>query len=117
MGREREQRSSYGGDDAIKLSDKVNDDNKDKALMARNMPFRASIDEIIEFFAGHGDIKEENVTVEEMNGRKTGSVLIVFESTEKAQAAKEALNGQELSGRSISIFDKDDSMMQKICRL
>jgi len=101
VGREREESggygggggNSYGGDDAVKLSDHCNDDNKAKALMMRNTPFRASIDEFVSFFDGHGDIKEENITIEEMNGRKTGSVLVVFENTEKAQAAKEALNG------------------------
>lgn len=90
----------YGGD-GVKLSDFCNADNKSKALLLRNAPFRASMDDYIQFFEGHGEIKEENITVEEMNGRKTGSVLIIFESEEKAQAAKDALNGGDLGGRSI----------------
>ena len=96
VGREREERGSggggsYGGDDAVKLSGILTDDTKPKALMMRGTPFRATIDEIIGFFDGHGEIKEESVTIEEMNGRRTGSVLVIFESAEKAQGAKEKL--------------------------
>ena len=108
---------SYGGDDAVKLSGILTDDTKEKALMMKGIPWRATIDEIIGFFDGHGEIKEENITIEEMNGRRTGSVLVIFESNEKAQAAKEALQKGDLGGRYILLFDENDSMMQRVCRL
>ena len=115
--KERGSSGSYGGDDAVKLSGILTDDTREKALMMRGTPFRATLDEIIGFFDGHGEIKEEGITIEEMNGRRTGSVLVIFESAEKAQAAKEALQKQDLGGRYIDLFDENDSMMQRICRL
>jgi len=102
---------SYGGDDAIKLSGILTDDTKEKALMMKGIPWKATIDEIIGFFDGHGELKEEGITIEEMNGRRTGSVLVIFESEDKAQAAKEALQKQDLGGRYIDLFDQHDSMM------
>ena len=123
VGRERETSSfggggggSYGGDDAVKLSDHVNSENRSKALMMRGIPFRSTVDEIIGFFDGF-EVKEEGITIEEMNGRRTGSVLVIFENTEKAQEAKEKLQKADLGGRYIDLFDENDSMMQRICRL
>jgi RNA recognition motif-containing protein len=85
--------------------------------MIRGIPFRATMDDILSFFEGHGSLKEENITIEEMNGRKTGSCLIVFENCDQAQAAKEAKQKGDMGGRCIDCFDENDSMMQRICRL
>lgn len=101
----------------MKLSDHVNDDNRARSLLIRGIPYRATHAEILEFFNGHGSLKEENLTIEEMNGRRTGSCLVVFENTDQAQGAKEALQKQEIGGRYIDIFDEGDSLMQRICRL
>ena len=76
--------ASYGGEGGVKLSDHVTDENKSKALMMRGIPFRSTMDEIIGFFDGHGTLTEDKITIEEMNGRRTGSVLVVFENTDKA---------------------------------
>ena len=109
--------NNYGGEGAVKLSDHVNDGNRTRALVCRGVPYRATHDEILEFFNGHGSLKEENLTIEEMNGRRTGSCLVVFENSEQAQGAKQALQKQEIGGRYIDIFDENDSFMQRICRL
>jgi hypothetical protein len=107
----------YGGEGGVKLSDFVNGKNRDRALMMRGTPFRATMDELIGFFDGHGTIKEENITIEEMNGRRTGSVLVIFETSDHAQAAKDAKQKGDLGGRYIDLFDENDSMMQRVCRL
>ena len=42
----------------MSLNGKVNDANKDRALVLRGMPYRVKLDEIIEFFEGYGKLRE-----------------------------------------------------------
>jgi RNA recognition motif-containing protein len=71
----------------------LTDDNRDKALLVRGLPFKIQVSEIIEFFDGYGKITEENIHIEESApGRRTGVGLVVFENEDMAQDAKSALN-------------------------
>ena len=46
----------------------------------RGCPYRISVQEILAFFDGYGSLKAEDVFIEEFNGKKTGSVLVIFEN-------------------------------------
>ena len=69
--------SKYGGDASTKLSGILTDDNVSNALLMRGIPWRTTQDEITEFFDGHGKIE---ITIEQLFGRRTGSVLVIFET-------------------------------------
>jgi hypothetical protein len=51
----------------------------------RGLPFKISIPEIIEFFKDCAIFSQENVFIEEANGKRTGSALVIFENLNVAQ--------------------------------
>jgi len=75
----------YGGTagSTVKLSKYVNEDNQANALVCRGCPWKITEEEIIAFFEGFQMTKEE-IFIEEFNGKRTGSVLVLFESCEIA---------------------------------
>jgi hypothetical protein len=38
----------------------------------------------LKFFDGYGELKEEEIFIEEFNGKRTGSVLVIFENKDVA---------------------------------
>jgi RNA recognition motif-containing protein len=60
--------TKFGGE-TVKLSQCVNDDNEDRALVLRGCPYESTKDEILNFVKDFGKI-----------GKKTGSCLVVFEN-------------------------------------
>lgn len=101
-------RGSSGGQQerkTLKLSDVVNDDNMPKALAMRGLPFRVKMDEIKEFFSEICEIAEDNIHIEEEEGRRSGAGLAVFANEDQAQEVKDALNRKEIGGRFIQLFD------------
>ena len=76
----------------MKLSSHVSDDNKNRSLVMRGLPWKITADEIIGFFDGFGSLSEGDIFIEEFNGKRTGSALVVFENEEVAQNAKEQMN-------------------------
>jgi len=105
------------GSKTVKLAHYVNDDNKDRSLVMRGLPYRATPEIVTTFFDGFGKIVDEDIFIEEFNGRRTGSALVVFENEAIAQDAKSALHRKEIEGRYIELFDQNDQFMQKICQL
>lgn len=103
-----------------KLSDcGVNDSNRDKALVFKGLPFRVTVDELIDFVKDHGTITADNIFIEEADGRRSGSCLIFFQSEKIAQDVKENLDGETIGGTSryVKILDHNDDLMKKICRI
>jgi len=105
------------GAKAVKLSNHVNGDNQERALVMRGLPYRAAVDTVQTFFDGFGKLQDEDIFIEEFNGRRTGSALVLFENEAVAQDAKAALHRKEIEGRYIELFDQNDQFMQKICYL
>jgi len=99
----------------LKLADIVNDENQGKALAMRGLPFRVKLDEIKEFFSEVCEVGEDNIHIEEEEGRRSGAGLAVFKSEEEAQEVKDALNKKEIGGRFIQLFDQNDQMWEKLC--
>ncbi len=62
------------------------------------------------FFDGYGILKEEDIFIEEFNGKRTGSVLVIFENKDVAQDAKEKLNKKEIGqeARWVELLDCND---------
>lgn len=101
----------------VKLTGCVTYTNKEKALLLRGLPFRVTHEQVIEFFAGFGQIMKSDVVIEESNasGRRTGAALVFFESADLAQAAKAKLNNANLGQRYVELYDCGDALMQQVC--
>jgi len=110
---------NYGGESGsfVKLANCVNDDNVERSLVVRGLPYKVTVEVIQSFLQGYGEISEGSIFIEEFNGKRTGSALVVFENEELAQNAKNGLQKQEIDGRYIELFDKTDTFMIKICKL
>jgi hypothetical protein len=66
------------------LADVVNNDNQAKALAMRGLPFRVKIEEIKEFFSEICEVSDENIHIEEEEGRRSGAGLVVLQNEEQA---------------------------------
>jgi len=109
-------KNKFGGS-TCKLFQEVNEDNEERSLVLRGLPYSATKDSVLEFVKDFGNVAEGDVFIEEFNGKKTGSCLVVFENANVAQDAKAALHKQEIESRYIECFDNQDEFMRKICRL
>lgn len=95
----------------------INKDNVDRALMMKGLPYRVTLQQIQDFFKDHATVPSDQIFIEEFDGKRSGSALVVFASEEAAQSAKDSLQKSDLEGRYIELFDKNDEFMQKVCRL
>lgn len=85
----------------------------------RGCPWKITAEEIIEFFNGYGAISKEDVFIEEFNGKRTGSALVIFENNTVAQDAKGNMQKQEIGAekRYVELYDCNDDFMKKVCNL
>lgn len=60
------------------------------------------------------DMKEDNIHIEEEEGRRSGNAIAFFDNEEQASEVKDALQKKELGGRFIQLFDQNDHMWEKI---
>jgi len=111
--------SNYGGSSGsyVKLFQCVNKENLDVSLVLRGLPYKISVLQLQTFLEGYGEIPAQNLFIEEFNGKRTGSALVVFENEQVAQDAKKGLFKAEMDGRYIELFDQNDDFMKKICKL
>ncbi len=54
-------------------------------------------------FEEFGEIEEANVVCERDTGRSRGFGFVTFTSPDDAQAAQEAMHGQEIEGRQVRV--------------
>lgn len=72
-------------------------------LFVGGLPFATTDDELKELFAAHGSVASATVVRDRDSGRSKGFGFVEFESDEEGKAAQTALNGSEVSGRTISV--------------
>jgi len=64
----------------------------------------ATTDETLkQAFSAHGEVSEARVVKDRETGRSRGFGFVTFESSESAQAAKNALNNSLVDGRNIRV--------------
>lgn len=107
-------KTNYTQGSYVKISQCVNNDNVERALILRGLPYRISVEQVQTFLKDFGSIPEDQIFIEEFNGKRTGSALVAFESKETAQSAKNALQKTEMEGRYIELFDQEDEFFKKI---
>jgi RNA recognition motif-containing protein len=68
-----------------------------------NLSFRATEDDVRNSFAAHGEVASVNIIMDRDTGRSRGFAFVEMPNSEEAQAAIEAINGQEIGGRGVTV--------------
>jgi uncharacterized membrane protein YgcG len=72
-------------------------------LFVGNLPFSATENEIRDAFEAHGEVSDVAVITDRETGRPRGFAFVEMSDSGQANAAIEALNGQDFGGRSINV--------------
>lgn len=90
----------------IRLSDYITDDNRNRCLKMRGLPYSADVRQIRDFF-GDFRVAERDVIIDKSHGQPTGYALVILENEEEAQRAKKALDRQYVGHRYVDVFFPD----------
>lgn len=74
-----------------------------KKLYVGNLGYSVTETELQEMFTPHGTIESAQLIIERDTGRSKGFGFVEMSSNEEAQAAINALNGQEHDGRALTV--------------
>mgnify|MGYP003659587788 CR=1 FL=1 len=72
-------------------------------LYVGNMSFKTTEDELRDAFAQFGDVADVFVAMDKMTGRPRGFAFVTMDTPENAAKAAEALNGEDLGGRALTV--------------
>jgi RNA recognition motif-containing protein len=50
----------------------------------RGLPYRVNSEDILNFFSGYGSLTLDDIFIEEFNGKRSGSALVIFENNDVA---------------------------------
>jgi len=67
------------------------------------MSFKTTEDELRDAFAAYGDVTDIYVAMDKMTGRPRGFAFVTMATPEESQKAAEALNGQDVGGRALTV--------------
>ncbi len=76
-----------------------------KKLYLGNLSYDASEDDLRDFFSDYGPIESVKVITDKFSGKSKGFGFIELADDDKALAAIDELNEQELQGRSIRVAE------------
>ena len=74
-----------------------------KNIYVGNLPFSTTEAELQQLFEAHGAVSRVNVVMDRDTGRSKGFGFVEMGSDAEAQAAIEAMDGQDLGGRRIKV--------------
>jgi cold-inducible RNA-binding protein len=72
-------------------------------LYVGNLPFSVTEQDLEQLFSQSGQVDSANVVTDRDTGRSRGFGFVEMETQEAANAAIDALNGYELSGRALTV--------------
>ena len=72
-------------------------------LYVGNLSFNSTENDINEAFGAHGTVTSVNVIMDRDTGRPRGFAFVEMSSDQEAQSAVQALDGQDLDGRSLKV--------------
>ncbi|MEJ2509494.1 MAG: RNA-binding protein [Gammaproteobacteria bacterium] len=78
-----------------------------KSIYVGNLPFTASEDEVRELFERHGAVHSVKLINDRETGRPRGFGFVEMEPAD-AEAAIQALNGQDMGGRALRINEAQE---------
>ncbi len=68
-----------------------------------NLSFRATEDDVRNAFSEHGEVSSVNIIMDRETGRSRGFAFVEMPNSDEANSAIEAVNGQEISGRGVTV--------------
>lgn len=74
-----------------------------KKLYVGNLPYGVADSDLQNLFEPHGTVQSAQVIMDRDTGRSKGFGFVEMDSPEQAEAAVAALNGQEVSGRTLTV--------------
>ena len=74
-----------------------------KNIYVGNLSYSTTQERLQELFAAHGEVSSINVITDRETGRPRGFAFVEMATEEAASAAIEALNGQEVDGRTLTV--------------
>ena len=77
--------------------------SENKKLFVGGLAWATDDEGLRKAFEEFGAIEEANVVRERDTGRSRGFGFVTFETSDNAQAAQEAMHGQELEGRQLRV--------------
>jgi len=72
-------------------------------LFVGNLSFNTTENALQDAFAAHGTVVEANLMMDRMTGRPRGFGFVTMSSEQEAQKAIDALHGQQLDGRALTV--------------
>ncbi|MFQ5738295.1 MAG: RNA recognition motif domain-containing protein [Acidobacteriota bacterium] len=72
-------------------------------LYVGGLPYSTSERELEELFADHGTVESVRIITDRMTGRSRGFGFVEMSSQEECEGAIGALNGKDLSGRTLTV--------------
>ncbi len=72
-------------------------------LYVGNLSFNVTENDLQDAFAVHGSVVEANLLLDRLTNRPRGFAFVTMSTPEEAQKAIDALNGQELDGRALTV--------------
>ncbi len=74
-----------------------------KKLYVGNLPYSTSESELRDMFAEHGEVASASLVMDRETGRPRGFGFVEMTDDGQANAAIEALNGQNVGGRDLTV--------------
>ena len=72
-------------------------------IYAGNLADETTEEELNEAFGAFGQVSSAKIITDKYTGASRGFGFVTFETSENAQAAQEAMHGQELEGRQLRV--------------
>ena len=76
-----------------------------KKLYVGNLDYGVSSSDLERLFASHGTVESAQVVDDRATGKSKGFGFVEMSSGDEAQAAMEALNGQDFNGRALVVSE------------
>lgn len=77
------------------------------SIYVGNLPFTSTEDELRDLFGAHGDVESVRLISDRDTGRPRGFGFVQMAAA-SAQKAIDALNGQDLGGRTLRVNEAED---------
>ena len=68
-----------------------------------NLPYSTSDDDLAAMFNEHGEVSSAKIIMDKISGRSKGFGFVEMSDDSAAQAAIEALNGEDVGGRQLKV--------------
>jgi RNA recognition motif-containing protein len=72
-------------------------------LYVGNLSFETTENDLQDLFEQHGQVSEVSLMMDRMTGKSRGFAFVTMNDKAQAEAAMSALNGKEISGRTLTV--------------